>query len=223
MASRFIKAKADKDHSVIYTSKFGKRFRFSGGTWAWRNHNPGNLRTGSVSKKFGQIGTAGGFATFPNYQSGLRALIYLLKHFYKNDSIKKLAKRYAPPSENDTANYTRFLRRKTGINTNKRIRHFSSSEFKKLWEAIITMEGYREGDVSEIKPITKVKRDNTSIYAYYIIGVGWVDKEECIALAQRGLVDAVVCSSSLGNLYLRSRPDKSFEDNFSHMVVREDS
>lgn len=36
---------------------------------SWRNNNPGNLRGSKL-----QSGTAGGFATFPNYASGWLAL-----------------------------------------------------------------------------------------------------------------------------------------------------
>ena len=27
-------------HSIIYTDIDGRHYRFYGGTWAWRNHNP---------------------------------------------------------------------------------------------------------------------------------------------------------------------------------------
>lgn len=56
--ARFIKAEA-VGHSVIYTDDNGKYFRFSGGTWAWRNHNPGNVHPGDVSRMNHQIGVAG--------------------------------------------------------------------------------------------------------------------------------------------------------------------
>ena len=41
--SRFVKAVEGMGHSVIYTDDSGNNFRFYGGTWAWRNHNPGNV------------------------------------------------------------------------------------------------------------------------------------------------------------------------------------
>lgn len=54
--SRFINAVQGSNHSVIYTDSAGNHFRYYGGTWAWRNHNPGNLFPGNISKKNHQIG-----------------------------------------------------------------------------------------------------------------------------------------------------------------------
>lgn len=57
--SKFIKAEQGLKHTVIYQDESGKLFRFSGGTWTWRNHNPGNLRCKGKGKHIGQIGMAG--------------------------------------------------------------------------------------------------------------------------------------------------------------------
>ena len=48
---RFVQAEAGLQHTVIYTDDLGKYFRFSQGTWSWRNHNPGNIVSGTVSKR----------------------------------------------------------------------------------------------------------------------------------------------------------------------------
>lgn len=133
-----------KNHSVIYTDNSGRRFRFTGGTWTWRNHNPGNLRLGSkksVVRRFQWIGTAGGFAVFPK--------------------------------------------------------------------------------VTEIRKVIHVKENRNNIYAFYVEGMGWLSKEKCIRLAREGKVDAVICTSKLGNTYLRSRPDDAISDNFCRMVVKD--
>lgn len=53
--SKYVKAEPRLKHSAIHTNQPGKYFRFSGGTWAWRNNNPGNLRPGDVSKRNNQI------------------------------------------------------------------------------------------------------------------------------------------------------------------------
>lgn len=42
----YMEAELGLNHSVIYLDDSGKYFRFSEGTWAWRNHNPGNLVPG---------------------------------------------------------------------------------------------------------------------------------------------------------------------------------
>ena len=37
---QFIQAVGGMKNSVIYTDIDERYYRFSGGTWAWRNHNP---------------------------------------------------------------------------------------------------------------------------------------------------------------------------------------
>ena len=54
--THYIKSEPALDHTVIYTDDTGEHFRFSGGTWAWRNHNPGNLVPGKISAQNNQIG-----------------------------------------------------------------------------------------------------------------------------------------------------------------------
>ncbi|HSW93377.1 MAG TPA: hypothetical protein VLJ15_03370 [Gammaproteobacteria bacterium] len=39
---QLIRAVGGMKNSVIYTDTEERHFRFSEGTWAWRNHNPGN-------------------------------------------------------------------------------------------------------------------------------------------------------------------------------------
>ncbi len=92
----YVKAEQGLNHSVIYTDNFGNRYRFSGGTWVWRNHNPGNIKSGSVSKRNHQIGKAGGFAVFPDYQSGHAALLDSLSTTFYKMSLNELVYQYAP-------------------------------------------------------------------------------------------------------------------------------
>jgi hypothetical protein len=110
--SHFIKAEQSAHNSVIYTDNAGKYFRYIGGTWTWRNHNPGNLVPGDISRKNGQIGKAGGFAVFPDKETGHRALLDCLKTTYGDKNIDELTEKYAPPKENNTAAYIKFLRKK---------------------------------------------------------------------------------------------------------------
>ena len=215
--SRFIKAEQGLYHSVIYTDTEGRQFRFSKGTWTWRNHNPGNARVGSVQsvvRHHRLIGVAGGFAVFPDYDTGYQVLIDLLTITYKNFTIDRLVVKYAPPKENNTARYAAFLKKKTGVYDDKKIKAFTPEEFKRLCKAIIAMEGYRKGTVTEVYGITAVKKNQTGIYAYCIANIGWVSKKECVKLAKQGKVEAVVCTSPLGHVYLRSKPNGSKEDNF---------
>lgn len=218
---RFIKAEPGPKNTVIYHTDDGKKFEYSGGNWAWRNHNPGNLVPGVVSKRNGQIGKAGGFAIFPDYESGHSALLDSLKNTYGNNSLGQMIKNYAPSNENDTKNYLKFLQNKTGVVDDKKIKNFSPEEFEKLWKAIMQMEGQKEGTIKELPSkgkITRVTKDKKGIIvSYFISGMGWVSKGQAIVLCQNGKIDAVVACSSAGNLFLKSRPDGSSDNNFSNM------
>jgi hypothetical protein len=87
-----------------YTDMAGKHFRFSGGTWAWRNHNTGNIRPGKISEKRNQIGVANNFAVFADFESGHNALLDVLRITYANSSIDQMMGHFAPPKENNTKN-----------------------------------------------------------------------------------------------------------------------
>src|SRR5882672_3348113 len=108
--SRFVKALAGPKNTVIYIDDSAQKVRFSGGTRTWRNQNPGNLVPGQVSRRNNQIGKAGGFAIFPDYETGHTALLDLLKNVYGNFSIEGLIQKYAPKKENKTERYIRFVR-----------------------------------------------------------------------------------------------------------------
>jgi len=220
---KYIIAEAGPNNSVIYTDAEGKKWKFEGGSRPWRNQNPGNLVPGNVSKRNGAIGSAGGFAIFPDYETGHRALLDSLKNIHGNKDIPSLMKVYAPPKNNPTRKYIAFIRQKTGVRDNKKISDFSAAEFETLWQAIEKMEGWgkdKEGTVTEYapkNPVTGVKKNKKGIItSYQIHGYGWVTKSEGIALARKGLVDAVVASSPKGNLFLRARPNSETWDNLEN-------
>lgn len=214
----FIKAEKGLNHSVIYTDDSGKRFKYSGGSRAWRNNNPGNLRPGTISKRNNQIGVSDRFAIFPDYETGHIALIDLLKTKYINSSIDKTVEKFAPSKENNTENYKTFVHEQTGIFDDRKVKDFTDAEFEKFWQAIEQIEGYKIGIITEIYQITHVRKDKHGIIeSYHVEPMGWVKKAECILLAEQGTLDVVVCRSRLGHTYLRSRPDNSLEDNLEHM------
>src|ERR1700744_1941518 len=107
---KFIKASPGPKNTVIYETGDGRKFSFSKGDRTWRNNNPGNLVVGNVSKRNGAIGKAGGFAVFPDYESGHKAHLDCLKTTYAASSLEDIIGDYAPKHENKTAKYLRFLR-----------------------------------------------------------------------------------------------------------------
>lgn len=137
--SRFVKAEPGPRNSVIYTDDEGKRFMYSGGDRTWRNQNPGDLVPGEVSKRNQQIGTAGGFAVFPDYMTGHKALLDSLNSTYGDKGLSQMIEAFAPRHENQTNKYLHFLRKQTGVKDDRKIKNFTSAEFEKLWRAIELM------------------------------------------------------------------------------------
>ncbi|MDR3608830.1 MAG: DUF3892 domain-containing protein [Oligoflexia bacterium] len=219
---KYIKAEPGPGKSVIYTDSNGNQWRFDGGSRAWRNQNPGDLVSGKVSKRNGAIGAAGGFAVFPDYDDGHAALLDSLKNEHGNQDIPSSMKSYAPKFENETEAYIAFVRKKTGVKGDKKVRGFSATEFEKLWRAIEQMEGWgkkHEGKITRYAAkaqITAVKKDKKgTIQAYQIEGYGWVSKNEGIRLTRQGKVNAVVVSSR-GSVFLRARPNHEIADNLGN-------
>lgn len=135
---------------VVYTTADGRRVRRTGGTRAWRNLNPGNIRYSEFSRNAGAIGQAGGFAVFPDEETGTRAISSLLRgKSYNNLTIARAITRYAPPSENNTAAYHRRIQQITGLNINRRISNLSDGELSRVVDAIRAIEGWEAGRIIE--------------------------------------------------------------------------
>src|ERR1700722_4604191 len=113
----YIKARQGPKNSVIYTDSDGNEWIFENGNRPWRNQNPGDLVPGKVSKRNGAIGSAGGFAVFPDYQTGHAALLDSLINEHGHKDIRSLMKVYAPPKDNKTERYIRFVQKRTGVKT----------------------------------------------------------------------------------------------------------
>ncbi|WP_052772876.1 TIGR02594 family protein [Luteimonas sp. FCS-9] len=122
----------------------------TGGTLAWRNHNPGNIRAGDFADAHGALGTGpGGFAVFPDRATGERAIGALLQGAsYRNLSIDDAIYRYAPPVENDTQDYQRTIERLTGLDGGRSIASLSAAELSRVVGAIQVVEGWQEGHVT---------------------------------------------------------------------------
>lgn len=215
---RFIKAVPGMNHSVIYTDDSGKYFRFSGGTLAWKNHNPGNVHPGHISKKHNQIGICYKLAVFSDYESGHKALLDVLKITYSNSSIAKMMQNYAPPHENNTKKYIKFLHDVTGVKDNKKIKDLTPSEFEKLWQGIEKMEGAKEGTITEVFQVTKVCTNTKGIVSSFCVNEDWISKKQCIKLAKQGIVDLEVCTSHLGNTFLRTSPSTLFQEKLDSII-----
>lgn len=140
----YIKAKPSANNSlnVIYTSTDGSLTVWYGGSRAWRNNNPGNIRYTSFAKRHGAISKAGGFAVFPDYNTGRTALSALLRGpTYADQTLFEAVAVYAPEFENDVEKYRRQLAAFTGLDIERKIKALDAEEFELLLNAIQRIEG----------------------------------------------------------------------------------
>ena len=141
-----------QNYNVIYTTAGGAQTLRQGGTRAWRNNNPGCIRSGSFARENGAIGHAGGFAVFPDEQTGMDAICTLLRSdAYRNKTIGKAMYSYAPPFENNTAAYNAYLRKLTGMPSTLRLGDLTDDQIITLARAIRQVEGWREGTEKKIR------------------------------------------------------------------------
>ncbi len=213
---KFVKAVQGPNYSVIYVDSAGKKYLFSGGTWAWRNHNPGNMRPGDSSRHNGQIGTVidqrgRPFAVFPDYDYGIAALRALLKiHDYQGLSLDEAIAKYAPSNENDTKEYQKIVREKVGLNGVIKLNELSSEQLLKLIAAIEQIEGSEEGKVEKIYEVEEIKKNKKGVIKeYFCSPLGWLSKEEAINFAVQKKIDAVLCKPKKSTSYLRASPDET--------------
>lgn len=217
---RFVKAVGGLHHTVIYTDINGKHFRFYDGTWAWRNHNPGNVRPGYYANLHNLIGATHNLAIFADDESGHAALLDLLMEKYGNFSIHRMIYKFAPPNENPTKKYEKMIREKTRIYDNRLIKTFTTVQFKKLWEAIQHFEGYKVGKIIEVYRISGVQILGKNRYQYCLNEGEWISESECIQLAEKKKVELKVCISKLKTKFLRTPADSLFQKRLEDIICK---
>lgn len=136
---------------VIYKMPDGTSVKRTGGTRAWRNSNPGNIRYSEFARRVGAIGQAGGFAVFPDEATGMYAIEALLRtDSYNKLTVQGAISRYAPPSENNTASYHRRIEKLTGIPITKKMSELTPGELTRVANAIKQIEGWTPGQTQRI-------------------------------------------------------------------------
>jgi hypothetical protein len=122
-----------------------------GGSPAWRNNNPGNIRVGDFADDHGAIGSDGGFAVFPTPETGRQALTSLLQSpSYQSQTVGDAISTYAPPSENATDAYISNVTDQTGLSPDTPMSSLSSDQLDSLSQAIQRQEGSIPGDTYNV-------------------------------------------------------------------------
>lgn len=133
------------------------------------NNNPGDLR---FIGQQGATDSPSGFAKFSSPQEGFGALLNDLQTKIKNHPDATLAdfsNVYAPPSENNTAQYTANLANQLGVPPNATIGSLEP-KIGKFAEAIASNEGY-QGSLPALDSSSKTS-SSTSNFAPAAAGVG---------------------------------------------------
>lgn len=220
--TRYVRAQDRQKGStdVQFTGDDGTVMVRQGGSRAWRNNNPGNLRATPFSQAQGSIGKAGGFAVFPDYATGHEALKALLQtETYSALTIEKAVKRYAPPSENGTEAYKKNLKKITGLDIERKLGDLKADELESVVRAIEKLEGTIPGKEQILARVVGTVIDKGRIVSYVLDrGLGTVGKARAVELALAGLLDAVVVSGKSGP-YLRSRPDQAVANNLDALAL----
>ena len=99
-----------------------------------------NIRAGRAQWQ-GMTGTQKGFVEFMNREYAIRAWLVLMRNYRRQhgcDSIRKIVTRFAPPTENNTANYIQFCAREVGTLADNRLERYT--EYAMLAVAMARME-----------------------------------------------------------------------------------
>jgi hypothetical protein len=114
-----------------------------------RNNNPGNIRINKNNDWVGKVpakdNTDKSFEQFTHYKYGVRALIILLRNYTKSgrNTITKIFAEFAPPNENNTQAYIKFVAGRVGIGADDVIT-LNKDIMRELCQAIAKMENGEE-------------------------------------------------------------------------------
>lgn len=106
-----------------------------------RSNNPGNIVKSSIQWQ-GKVNCPGRFECFQSMYWGVRALAINLQSYYFNrglTTVNEIISRWAPPIENDTGAYIRFVSGRMGIDPYHPF-EWNRRNIERLITAIIDME-----------------------------------------------------------------------------------
>lgn len=106
----------------------------------FRNNNPGNIVFRDDVEWLGQTGRDGNFVVFDTPEHGIRALARILRTYREINylwSVSGIITRWAPPSENDTNAYIKFVADYADVEPYEKL---DRGQYVELIEAIIHFE-----------------------------------------------------------------------------------
>lgn len=143
-----VRAYAGEGLSVVYEDAQGRKEVRTGGSRAWRNTNPGNVRFDARNKWQGQIGEAGGFCVFSERKWGERAVRLILAAYGRRGlTLGQTIACYAPAHENDVAAYVRAVVMRSRVGAEVLLAGLGEAQMAAVVGAIGVHEGWVVGEV----------------------------------------------------------------------------
>ena len=118
-----------------------------------RNNNPGNIRRNSDVFQGEKTSSDREFKQFKSMAYGYRAVFRILFNYhnnYKLDTIRKLIERWAPPKENHTEKYIKYVSDYSGIPADDPIDINSREQMTRIVAGMSKVENGRESDMSDV-------------------------------------------------------------------------
>jgi hypothetical protein len=124
-----------------------------------RNNNPLNIRKGNKWKGERPVQTDRSFEEFVSMEYGIRAGFVILRKYItgyggltqKFNTIDKIIRRWAPPTENATQKYIDFVAKDMGISANQTISFTNKALMVNLVYAMIFVECGQRVDKERIE------------------------------------------------------------------------
>ena len=144
-----------------------KEYEKNGGpdaTQGRRTNNPLNLKFNAKNDWMGKKESENGFETFDDMAYGVRAADDTLRTYdnYNIDTVAKVINRWAPPNENNTDEYIKFVAKELNISPNDKIDLQNDETRQNLLKAMVKMES---PDVTLTDEMIAASRD-LSVVAY---------------------------------------------------------
>lgn len=119
-----------------------------------RNNNPLNIRHNSDTFVGEVSGKDKSFKTFTDMAHGYRAAFVTLSTYltkYRRDTIEKIIRAWAPPSENNTESYIANVEKRSGVPRNKVLTTMSGDDYIKIVAAMSWSENGRKAVISDVE------------------------------------------------------------------------
>ena len=119
-----------------------------------RNCNPGNIRQSRSNFK-GEVRPSrdSAFKQFESMAYGYRAMFVLLNSYHKRyglTTIREMISRWAPPSENFTEGYIRFVAERTGIAADAEVDSRSERDMVPIVAAMSEIENGTKAAMTDV-------------------------------------------------------------------------